>query len=309
MSISIHALREEGDLWDALRDAARDNFYPRPPRGGRRERYAENKAAYQFLSTPSARRATGPAGAPPRTLPISIHALREEGDRRTGASSKKPHYFYPRPPRGGRPACASVEAVEAVISIHALREEGDEFVPFYRLSWCDFYPRPPRGGRLALPDLQRQGNNFYPRPPRGGRPEDQAQRRVEQGISIHALREEGDARPTTACRSSWISIHALREEGDTARQFLRRDSSGFLSTPSARRATGTVIRMDGVSCNFYPRPPRGGRPAPRSCRCRVQTISIHALREEGDRKILGKKSPQTPFLSTPSARRATAAVR
>ena len=34
--------------------------------------------------------------------------------------------------------------------------------------------------------------------------------------------------------------------------------------------------------HFYPRPPRGGRRRARSCACRCDTISIHALREEGD---------------------------
>ena len=33
-----------------------------------------------FLSTPSARRATRPQGRRPADQPISIHALREEGD-------------------------------------------------------------------------------------------------------------------------------------------------------------------------------------------------------------------------------------
>ena len=40
-------------------------------------------------------------------------------------------------------------------------------------------------------------------------------RLAERGISIHALREEGD--PTTMTmyqRKTQISIHALREEGD-----------------------------------------------------------------------------------------------
>ena len=56
-----------------------------------------------------------------------------------------------------------------------------------------------------------------------------------------------------------ISIHALREEGDTS------------------AVTGTVIPSD-----FYPRPPRGGRPdSPVICGI-INYISIHALREEGD---------------------------
>ena len=35
LKISIHALREEGDLLISAATAARLYFYPRPPRGGR----------------------------------------------------------------------------------------------------------------------------------------------------------------------------------------------------------------------------------------------------------------------------------
>ena len=56
--ISIHALREEGDAVILVKRHFRDNFYPRPPRGGR---LAAFEAGYGFM-------------------PISIHALREEGD-------------------------------------------------------------------------------------------------------------------------------------------------------------------------------------------------------------------------------------
>ena len=56
---------------------------------------------------------------------ISIHALREEGDITTPWTRKARTYFYPRPPRGGRPqATPSIIWVQG-ISIHALREEGD----------------------------------------------------------------------------------------------------------------------------------------------------------------------------------------
>ena len=85
---------------------------------------------------------------------------------------------------------------------------------------------------------------------------------AQMGISIHALREEGDssttlrvsaspiflstpsARRATAIgrTSPWegetISIHALREEGDYTFANLSISDAGFLSTPSARRATG-----------------------------------------------------------------------
>ena len=56
---------------------------------------------------------------------ISIHALREEGDVLVHNVKDKPCDFYPRPPRGGRPADIVVKGHSSKISIHALREEGD----------------------------------------------------------------------------------------------------------------------------------------------------------------------------------------
>ena len=79
-SISIHALREEGDLSRTSSRTSTLYFYPRPPRGGRRNTSYQRAMADIFLSTPSARRATlaDYLGLP--TKVISIHALREEGD-------------------------------------------------------------------------------------------------------------------------------------------------------------------------------------------------------------------------------------
>ena len=57
----------------------------------------------QFLSTPSARRATAVVGCGRVLRVISIHALREEGDFSATVNKAKDSYFYPRPPRGGRP--------------------------------------------------------------------------------------------------------------------------------------------------------------------------------------------------------------
>ena len=81
--------------------------------------------------------------------------------------------------------------------------------------------------------------------------------------------------------------------------------SKFLSTPSARRATWQSRSCLTSSSHFYPRPPRGGR-LPTACGAHGRTtISIHALREEGDPCVSVTVELPTIFLSTPSARRAT----
>ena len=78
--ISIHALREEGDpRKKSVHDKITD-FYPRPPRGGRLGGVVVDAARHEFLSTPSARRATNAVQLILESLSISIHALREEGD-------------------------------------------------------------------------------------------------------------------------------------------------------------------------------------------------------------------------------------
>ena len=79
----------------------------------------------EFLSTPSARRATALYVDQSLLSEISIHALREEGDERICVHSSESGNFYPRPPRGGRPLFAQGRPHHTVISIHALREEGD----------------------------------------------------------------------------------------------------------------------------------------------------------------------------------------
>ena len=56
--ISIHALREEGDALRTTKVDAVQDFYPRPPRGGRPPKLSASAPIFRFLSTPSARRAT-----------------------------------------------------------------------------------------------------------------------------------------------------------------------------------------------------------------------------------------------------------
>ena len=110
----------------------------------------------EFLSTPSARRATGGAVRLCMRSGISIHALREEGDMGLIPPFCTMSHFYPRPPRGGRPFPPPSGMSAKRISIHALREEGDKADMITTGRYWHFYPRPPRGGRPGqygqLPD-------------------------------------------------------------------------------------------------------------------------------------------------------------
>ena len=105
-------------------------------------------------------------------------------------------------------------------------------------------------------------SDFYPRPPRGGRPGCPAHVRV----------------------LTWISIHALREEGDHGFGSLTHLCWKFLSTPSARRATMILPMTESRLWLFLSTP--SARRATRAEKAAeaAREISIHALREEGDRR-------------------------
>ena len=59
--------------------------------------------------------------------------------------------------------------------------------------------------------------------------------------------------------------------------------SEFLSTPSGWRATVVLVALFPRCFNFYPRPPGGGRLSHSMFPRTAETISIHALRVEGDK--------------------------
>ena len=282
--ISIHALREEGDGAPHPAGARTQHFYPRPPRGGRRSRNSSFGKSKVFLSTPSARRATTRGLRRSCRGPISIHALREEGDAYTAECMEALKVFLSTPSARRATYARRRRADGYVISIHALREEGDR-----HLCRCGAGP-----GK----------------------------------ISIHALREEGDTGGAGRKPSKNISIHALREEGDCKSYPPKINPPTFLSTPSARRATCRPACILLCGSYFYPRPPRGGRrlvhlfPAafesisihalreegdgrPHHHGIYYGLISIHALREEGDVRLNTAVLLYVEFLSTPSARRAT----
>ena len=102
--ISTHALHEEGDILRPCAAPFSCYFYPRPPRGGRLTRTLLWIGRDQFLPTPSTRRATVCPASSPNSQRISTHALHEEGDVIWFFGAVAWSYFYPRPPRGGRPS-------------------------------------------------------------------------------------------------------------------------------------------------------------------------------------------------------------
>ena len=216
--------------------------------------------------------------------PISIHALRVEGDRKTSKSVPERTNFYPRPPGGGR-----------------LRAQ----VPPPRRAHY-FYPRPPGGGRpvgvvswfefdafLSTPsgwratvlvpsELLEPFLYFYPRPPGGGRPIQYSGLSKSEKFLSTPSGWRATSQADTVATSQEISIHALRVEGDD-----HDDTHIFAET------------------NFYPRPPGGGRP---------EDIEIRARADEflstpsGWRATTGTGSSAAQgalFLSTPSGWRAT----
>ena len=197
-------------------DILLENFYPRPPRGGRR--------VLQTLRQPS--------------CCISIHALREEGDCRT-MTVTAPCAGFLSTPSARRATCGSGHLPRYHgISIHALREEGDRAGSVRGMAVNLFLSTPSARRATAVYAFRIAGSLFLSTPSARRATGTASDRGNRTGISIHALREEGDGRHTalsapvgiflstpSARRATCahrqpaagrgISIHALREEGDT----------------------------------------------------------------------------------------------
>ena len=267
-------------------------------------------------------------------LEISIHALREEGDREEKGPEVMVDDFYPHPPRGGRHLAELQNIMMRAISIHALREEGDE-------AHCGSAKLLQA---ISIHALREEGDG----------------RGQVYFVNLFLFLSTPSARRATfellivICYNNIISIHALREEGDRGSpvqisclwHFYPRPPRGgrlhlshdfahacqFLSTPSARRATDYfnsiytavakisihALREEGdvlsaliaSASKVFLSTPSARRATIKMPRKHLtHDISIHALREEGDQQGCAHALCNHRFLSTPSARRATSAVR
>ena len=280
--LSTPSARRATRSWSGRGTAQRD-FYPRPPRGGRRNEPLKRGILALFLSTPSARRATTKTAASSTNGNVFLSTPSARRATSPGISWPCSMSFLSTPSARRATDFYRNAAQIKRISIHALREEGDARPRRTPSAEAYFYPRPPRGGRritrdtkiplvefLSTPSARRATPSkagtadrrayFYPRPPRGGRPRPvpvdggHLQRFLSTPSARRATMDKIELAGFTA-----ISIHALREEGDQR-------MSRSISHPA----------------NFYPRPPRGGR--------QIGLYPGHG---------------GSVFLSTPSARRAT----
>ena len=192
---------------------------------------------------------------------ISIHAPREGSDTALPSTTPPPSYFYPRSPRGERPGRSASPrppsryfyprsprgerhgpaqggVVAPAISIHAPREGSDSTVGGAPLSAIKFLSTLPARGATQHLAADQRVLHISIHAPREGSDQFSQHIRGILGISIHAPREGSDAKTKALTALTNISIHAPREGSDS-------------------RTTCPAVERH----NFYPRSPRGERPA------------------------------------------------
>ena len=131
-------------------------------------------------------------------------------------------------------------------------------------------------------------------------------RRVFIGISIHALRVEGDASHADARPKSATNFYP-RPPGGGRRKATAADTASlaFLSTPSGWRATCLKSIATALMARISIHALRVEGDLDSIRHLLTPSISIHALRVEGDLSRLRKGNAMKKFLSTPSGWRAT----
>ena len=304
--ISTHALHEEGDRATRSSSANGFEFLPTPStrRATRYDRQCTNFDGFlptpstrratqncnlfpldrhKFLPTPSTRRATGSAVLQPPPL-FDFYPRPPRGGRHGNGSlpTAPDTHFYPRPPRGGRPDSDSRLKAHVHISTHALHEEGD--LPHGQLQ---------RQHQISTHALHEEGDQQQPDDPLA----------PQLFLPTPSTRRATKPPPRNPA-ASWKFLPTPSTRRATALKLRRAMDDVFLPTPSTRRATvmGDGGRAHGnISTHalheegdyrplvfpihpldFYPRPPRGGRPT------RTFTLCFLSI-----------------FLPTPSTRRAT----
>ena len=236
--ISTHALREEGDRYcqGVLRGVG--DFYPRPPRGGRRTPPAGQALSEEFLPTPSARRAT-PSGTTCmigwwRFLPTP------SARRATFVSAAACNYsrFLPTPSARRATTARPQGRGQSTISTHALREEGD---PAGRRSPSgpgQFLPTPSARRATAVTScLPMLSQLFLPTPSARRATDYMCKASPTWVISTHALREEGDMQTVSQWATTSYFYPRPPRGGRPRGPSFTSPLEVFLPTPSARRAT------------------------------------------------------------------------
>ena len=193
-TISIHALRGEGDRTGVLRSLSSPFISIHALRGeGDPRRHFDRHAAVDGISI-HALRGEGDDNniVLHGVITISIHALRGEGDNQKHALTMMFDEFQSTPSVGRATKFGGHRQGKHGISIHALRGEGDEKAYTLTAGYGDFNPRPPWGGRPQFLVYNIDNKYFNPRPPWGGRLWYCISLYFSLSISIHALRGEGD---------------------------------------------------------------------------------------------------------------------
>ena len=259
-------------------------FYPRPPRGGRLISDTKCIGVITFLSTSPAWGTTNSCARLCTYIHISIHVPRVGDDYITVYRWQRIEYFYPRPPRGGRPTPATAAPPPWKISIHVPRVGDDAAGQCLHLRCWNFYPRPPRGGRLSAVGFSASIMVFLSTSPAWG---------TTLGCS-----EERALLQFLSTSPAWGTTRGVVCENQGGNDFYPRPPRG------GRLYTATIVHLlleisihvprvgdDRYArslvtdwANFYPRPPRGGRLSIAYLTLLPFSISIHVPRVGDDRR-------------------------
>ena len=249
------------DVRQRSEERRRYRFYPRHPRGWRPTATPQSPTSSTFLSTPPSRVATDQFGGechynkwflstPPSrvaTRPTALRIYRGESFYPRHPRGWRPAYrppctmfcssFYPRHPRGWRRQHRGPFRFSSVVSIHATLAGGDLGRQGRWLAVLSFYPRHPRGWRQARFCVNKQLGCFYPRHPRGWRRRYNPFASRDSGFYPRHPRGWRQASLFRVESINSVSIHATLAGGDMW-QFVKPSAKQmFLSTPPSRVVT------------------------------------------------------------------------